>query len=445
MEDTKDMDYVEETESGLTFGEILKVILKRVWWVLGAAAVCLVVLTLVMQLWYNKNQQYYALSYEIVYPDSASGKYPNGSDLFAEESISYRTLADIKEGKYSTLEPDEFKGIDVEDMYVNDNISVSETVEKGADGNVKRTYLLTVKSKYFGSDSQARSFMRTVARYPLTRVKSIMAEKEFGVYLTTAYSYANTYEEKINALVSQKNYIEEEYTKLKGYGELADVGIASLHNLFTSAQQNDLRAHINAEKYVFDTETYKAEAATQKASLSLQIENNNKIIEALRGEQKNGSTAPETDPYDERIASLTQQNGELQNRIKTIDDTLAAIEKYSDENSEESKAKQAFDSQLDGYYNQLVDAAETLKTVSVSIYNENSRVVYSSNKLEKQGGIHWVIAAVLGAVVGCVVSGIVICIIDLPKYKRGKLAAAEGAEKSEESAESAEKSEPDAE
>ena len=261
------------------------------------------------------------------------------------------------------------------------------------------------------------------------------------MYLKTAFSYSNTYEEKINALVSHKNYIEEEYTKLKDYGELADVGIASLHNLFTSAQQSDLRAHITAEKYVYDTETYKAEAATQKASLSLQIENNNKIIEALRGEQKNGSTAPETDPYDERIASLTQQNGELQNRIKTIDDTLAAIEKYSDENSEESKAKYAFDSQLDGYYNQLVDAAETLKTVSVTVYNDNSRVVYSSNKLEKQGGIHWVLAAVLGAVLGCVVSGVVICIIDLPKYKRGKLAA-EGTEKSEEGAE---KSEPDAE
>lgn len=444
MEDTKEMDYVEETESGLTLGEIFKVIFRRVWWVLGAAAVCLVVLTLVMQLWYNKNHQYYSLSYEIVYPDSASGKYPNGSDLFAEESISYGTLTDIKNGKYSTLEPDEFKNIDVGDMCVNDNISISEKVERGADGNVKRTYLLTVKSKYFGSDSQARTFMRTVAKYPLTRVKTIMAEKEFGVYLSTAYSYANTYEEKINALVSQKNYIEEEYTKLKGYGELADVGIASLHNLFTTAQQNDLRAHISAEKYVYDKETYKAEAATQKASLELQIENNNKVIEALRDEQKNASTTAETDPYDERIASLTQQNGELKNRIDTITQTLSAIEEYSNEASEKYAAKQAFDAQLEGYYNQLVEAAETLKTVSVTVYNDNSRVVYSSNKLEKQGGIHWILAAVLGAVIGFVVASAVICIIDLPKYKRGKLAA-EGVEKSEEGEKKVEKSEPDAE
>lgn len=440
MEETKDMEYAEETESGLTLGEILKVIFRRVWWVLGAAAVCLVVLTLVMQLWYNKKEQYYSVSYELVYPDSSSGKYPNGSDLFAEESISLKTLTDIKGGKYTPLEPDKFKGIDVKDMYVNDNISVAETVARGEDGNVKRTYVLTVKSKYFGSDAQAHAFIRTVAEYPVSRVNSIMADKEFGVYLFT-YDAAPTYEAKISALISQKNYIEDEYTKLKGYGELADKGIASLRNIFTSAQQNDLRAHITAENYVFDTDAYKAEAGTQKASLQLQIENNNKVIEALRDEQKNASTTAETDPYDDRIAALTQQNGELKNRIDTIDETLSAIEKYTDATSEKYTAKQAFDAQLDGYYNQLVEAAETLKTVSVNVYNENSRVVYSSNKLEKQGGMHWLLAAVLGAVIGLAVSAVVICIIDLPKYKRSKLAPESNAK----SEEDVEKNAPEAE
>lgn len=434
------MDYVEERDGGLTLGDIFKVIFRRVWWVIGAAAVCLVVLTLVMQLWYNKNQQYYSIGYELVYPDSSSGKYPNGSDLFAEESISLKTLTDIQSGKYTPLEPDKFKGVNIKDMYVNDNISVIETLKKGEDGNVKRTYVLTVKSKYFDSDAQARAFMRTVAEYPVNRVNSIMADKEFGVYLST-YANALTYEERINALINQKSYIEGEYNKLKGYGELADKGIASLRNIFTSAQQSDLKAHITAEKYVYDTDAYKAEAGTQKASLQLQIDNNTKVIEALRDEQKNASTTAETDPYDDRIAALTQQNGELKNRIDTIDETLSAIEKYTDATSEKYTAKQAFDAQLDGYYNQLEDAAETLKTVSVSVYNDNSRVVYSSNKLEKQGGMHWAIAAVLGAVIGFVIASVVICIIDLPKYRRGKLVA-DGAVKKEEEAE---RTSPDAE
>ncbi|MDE6690773.1 MAG: hypothetical protein K2K04_02270, partial [Clostridia bacterium] len=177
--ETKEVESMEEKDNGLTLSDILKVIFRRVWWVIGAAAICLVVVTLVMQLWYNKNQQYYTLGYELIYPDSGSGKYPNGSDLFAEESISLGTLTDIKNGKYSTLEPDEFKGIDVSGMHVNDHISVIETVEKGVDGNIKRTYALTVKSKYFGSDAQARAFLRTVAEYPVYRVNNIMADKEY--------------------------------------------------------------------------------------------------------------------------------------------------------------------------------------------------------------------------------------------------------------------------
>ena len=66
--------------------DILKVIFKRIWWVLGATAACLLIVVLVTQLWYNKRQQFYSVSYEIVYPDSTSGKYPDGSDLLATPS-----------------------------------------------------------------------------------------------------------------------------------------------------------------------------------------------------------------------------------------------------------------------------------------------------------------------------------------------------------------------
>lgn len=40
--------------------------------------------------------------------------------------------------------------------------------------------------------------------------------------------------------------------------------------------------------------------------------------------------------------------------------------------------------------------------------------------------MHWLIAAVLGAVLGFVLSAIVVLIVDLPKYRRNMLAAATG-------------------
>ena len=97
MEDTK------EVENGLTVGDVFKIIFKRIWWVLGATLVCLAVLLMITELWYNKREQYYLISYDIVYPDIASGKYPDGSDLIVSDSISHETLTDIKNGVYSRV------------------------------------------------------------------------------------------------------------------------------------------------------------------------------------------------------------------------------------------------------------------------------------------------------------------------------------------------------
>ena len=413
-------------ERGLTLGEIFKVIFKRIWWVLGATVLGLIAAVLISELWYNRETEYYTVSYEIVYPDSGSGKYPDGSDLFAEESISLTTLSDIKNGRYSESNPDEFKGIDVNDMYVDDGISISERVVRSEDGNIKRTYTLTVKAKYFSSQPQAHAFMRTVADYPVNRVKSIMTDKDYVASLS-GYGDAPTYDEKISALIAQKNYLESEYSKLSAYGDKAATGIASLRNIFTASQQSEIKAHITAFRYVLNPETYKNGAAAETASLNKQIEDNKKIIEDLRAEQKNSNISSDTsstviDPYEDRIAAIIENNGKLQNRIDEINETLTAIESYTAEGAQKD-AKQAFDARIDEIRAQLEEAADSLKTVSVSIYNDNSRAVFSSNKIEPQGGLHWAASVILGALVGCILSSIVVCIIDVPRYKRSKLAA----------------------
>lgn len=422
MEDTK------EVENGLTVGDVFKIIFKRIWWVLGATLVCLAVLLMITELWYNKREQYYSISYDIVYPDIASGKYPDGSDLIVSDSISHETLTDIKNGVYSKENPDEFKNIDVDNMYSNDGISVSDKVVKGDGGNVKVSCTLTVKAKYFGSVTQARTFLRTVAEYPVNRVKSAMTEKDHVAHLT-GYNDAPTYDEKISALTSQKNYLESEYTKLSAYGEKAAAGIASLRNIFTASQQSEIKSHITAFKYVLSPETYKDGAAAEIAALNKQIEDNKKIIAELRTEQSKANTPADgtpvvTDPYEERIAAIIENSGKLKNRIDEINETLAAIEIYTAEGAEKD-AKQAFDKRIDDIRIQLEQAAQTLKSVSVSIYSDNSRTVFSNNKLEKEGGIHWAISAVLGALLGLVVSSIVVYFVGVSKYKREKFAAAQ--------------------
>ncbi|MDE7163405.1 MAG: hypothetical protein K2O44_04925 [Clostridia bacterium] len=413
-----------EEDNGLSFMEILKVIFKRIWWVLGATAVGLLIAVLVTQLWYNKRVQFFEVNYEIVYPDSANGKYPDGSDLLASDAISLTMLTAIRDGAYSTEDAEEFKSIDVEEMLTEDDISISEEITQTAGGGIKRTYKLTVSAKYFTSDAQAVSFIRTVAAYPVKRVNSIIDTKEYGLYFSV-YEDAKSYDAKMEALLSQKTYLESEYTKLNNYGSTVEVNLASLHNIFTAEQQQALTDNITANYYVYDTESYKANADTREKALRAQQEDNSNIIK--EEVNKRGDSNPNeanTNPYDQIIADLVRKNAEIENEILAIGETKTAIEKYTQEGTDEYKAKQAFDAQLEKYRTDLSTATEALKAVSKTIYGDNSRVIFATNKIKRQGGTGTIVSALIGAVAGLLVSAVVVCIIDLPKYKKRKLAGA---------------------
>lgn len=417
-----------EEDNGLSFMEILKVIFKRIWWVLGATAACLLIVVLVTQLWYNKRVQYFSVNYEIVYPDSASGKYPDGSDLLVSDAISLNTLSAIKNGEYSAEDPDEFKSVDVEKMLADDGISIAEEVTQNPGGSIKRSYTLTVSAKYFQNDEQAVEFIRNVAIYPVKRVFSILDTKEYGLYFSV-YDAAKSYDAKIEALLAQKNYLESEYNKLKNYGSTVEVNIASLHNLFTTEQRQALADRITANYYVFDTESYIDNAAARKKALNNQITDNLKIIGDE--EEKRGNSNPNdvnTNPYDQIIAELIRKNAELENEIKTIGATEDAIKLYTTEGTDDYTKKQTFDAQLEKYRTDLFKATEELKTVSKSIYSTNSRVIFASNRIGRQGGTGAVVAALLGAVIGLLVSAVIVCIVDVPKYKKQKLARASAPE-----------------
>ncbi|MDE6373096.1 MAG: hypothetical protein K2L72_01210, partial [Clostridia bacterium] len=350
-----------EEDNGLTVGEVFKVIFKRIWWVVGAAAICVLVLVLVTQLWYNKTKQYYSVSYEIVYPDSASGKYPNGNEFIIADSISLETLTDIKNGKYSADNPDEFKNVDVEKMLEKDDVTVSQTMVRAEDDTVRRTYTLTVMAKYFSSEEQAVGFIKTVASYPVNRVNEIIAEREYWINLTT-YENAQTYEDKISALQLQKDYLQSSYNMLRVYDNHIDVKLAELYNLFTNVQKQALTDRLATNFYVLNTKAYIANAEYRKAFLNKSIEENQVIIEALKeerdkaqatqsGQSSNATTFAAdifdqdviTNAYDYRIAALTATNANYRNEIENIDKTLGEINKYTQEGTPEYAAKQEFD------------------------------------------------------------------------------------------------------
>ena len=427
----------------MTLGEIFKVALKRIWWIVGATALALIIVVLVTQLWYNKGAQTYSLQYDIIYPYSDNGKYPDGSDFLSADIISLDTLNAVKQ------RGELFSGLDVEKMVGEDDISIESASSQGVHGSFVRSFKFKVVSKYFRSEKQAVAFMQAVATYPIDRVNEIIDGKNYGVYFV-AYENAGTYQDKIDALLSQKDYIVTSYENLSDYGDAVKVNLARLGNIFTTQEQQLLCDEISTNLYVLNPERYIVECEHTMEAISKQMAENQKIIDALikaRDNEWEGSQlsraavqddASEVDKwnsYDAKIAEYVVKNTELQNQYDEIVSTKEKAKKCLVEGSAEYTAKKAFDEKLEGYCNALKEATETLKSVSKKIYRDNSRVIYSGNKVQLDGGIGAVLGAVLGAVIGLIVSVVVVLIIDLPKYKRAKLLAECAAKKSQDGTE----------
>lgn len=424
-------------EYGITLGEICRIIFRRVWWVIGVTAAFLLITVLLVQFWYNPNNRQYTVSYNIRFPDSSSGLYPDGTPLRVTDSVLLGSLTEIKSGTYSEGEENapDFSDIDIEDMVENDAISLTavttETSDSGESG--WSGYRLTVSYKYFKDSAQAVAFIKKIAEYPIDKAQYIVENALYN-YNLTQYDVGTTYEAKIAALINQKNYVMSIYDFIKNnYGETyrplgaSDKTITDYINeastIFDSRIQSAYYNTVTANYYVWDTETYKLTANASIEATRIEIANNEAIVSALEEKiaelDKNGTAFDQIEAYHEKIASYVERNTQLETSIKTTEETLAKIEIYeNDPQAVEDKAE--FDAQLDSTRAQLATLTETAKSLRIATYQNESMVLYVNNMIETEGGINILVAAVVGAVLGFIIVSVVILIKDMPEYKRRK-------------------------
>lgn len=424
-------------EYGITLGEICRIIFRRVWWVIGVTAAFLLITVLLVQFWYNPNNRQYTVSYNIRFPDSSSGLYPDGTPLRVTDSVLLGSLTEIKSGTYSEGEENapDFSDIDIEDMVENDAISLTAVTTEASDSGEAgwSGYRLTVSYKYFKDSAQAVAFIKKIAEYPIDKAQYIVENALYN-YNLTQYDVGTTYEAKIAALINQKNYVMSIYDFIKNnYGETyrplgaSDKTITDYINeastIFDSRIQSAYYNTVTANYYVWDTETYKLTANASIEATRIEIANNEAIVSALEEKiaelDKNGTAFDQIEAYHEKIASYVERNTQLETSIKTTEETLAKIEIYeSDPQAVEDKAE--FDAQLDSTRAQLATLTETAKSLRIATYQNESMVLYVNNTIETEGGINILVAAVVGAVLGFIIVSVVILIKDMPEYKRRK-------------------------
>ncbi len=424
-------------EYGITLGEICRIIFRRVWWVIGVTAAFLLITVLLVQFWYNPNNRQYTVSYNIRFPDSSSGLYPDGTPLRVTDSVLLGSLTEIKSGTYSEGEENapDFSDIDIEDMVENDAISLTAVTTEASDSGEAgwSGYRLTVSYKYFKDSAQAVAFIKKIAEYPIDKAQYIVENALYN-YNLTQYDVGTTYEAKIAALINQKNYVMSIYDFIKNnYGETyrplgaSDKTITDYINeastIFDSRIQSAYYNTVTANYYVWDTETYKLTANASIEATRIEIANNEAIVSALEDKiaelDKNDTAFDQIEAYHEKIASYVERNTQLETSIKTTEETLAKIEIYeSDPQAVEDKAE--FDAQLDSTRAQLATLTETAKSLRIATYQNESMVLYVNNTIETEGGINILVAAVVGAVLGFIIVSVVILIKDMPEYKRRK-------------------------
>ncbi|MGN0813908.1 MAG: hypothetical protein ACI4MH_01595 [Candidatus Coproplasma sp.] len=444
----------EMEEKSISIGEIIKVIFKKVWWVVGVTAAFMLVFVLVVQLWYNHNSQEYKLSYNMYFPGMSSGTYPDGTTYRMYDLVSEDVLLDIQQNSNGELD-----SVDISKMVANDGISIERvTIAADESKNIQADEYITVSvsTKYFKDADQAAVLLKAIANYPINYTKTSLENLTYDANLRYYENeYYVDYEGKIDYLTAQRNYLLGMYDSLIGatnsdynvsyvnsLGAITTETLAQYRSIcamvLNDVQLSELKSELSAERYQYDAERYISIANNQKTVLNtergyLVTEKNQLTTErdALYNSivSSGGSVTTiiiELESYNNRIIELTSEINKIDVQLAEIDKNLAAIENI------DSEKEAAFNAKLDTYYTQLQEQTKIFKTVRMNVYDEEAYVRIRTNKIVAEGGLNIILAALIGAILGFVAVCVVICIIDVPKYlKERDGVSAEGAKENE--------------
>ena len=112
----------ENTQEGLTFSEIWRMVLHRIWYVLGAAALVTLIAVLVVCFAVNPDARSYSMEFSLVFPTGSEDSYPDGEPFFYQTMISAANLNEAKKDEMLT-------DINTDKMVRDNKISIeAETV-----------------------------------------------------------------------------------------------------------------------------------------------------------------------------------------------------------------------------------------------------------------------------------------------------------------------------
>lgn len=428
-----------ENQEGITFGDIFHIIRKRLWVVIAVTLACALLFFCLVQFLYNPGNRDYRFSYLISFPGLSDSVYPDGSAYRATDMISQEALQSVKERG-----GEDFSSVDIEKMVEDGEITIAQqSAGKDASSSLKEdvNVTLTVSGKYFSSAEQAREFLKEIAYYSIDQIQKLVSDISYDTYLKGFMDQnAETYEQKVNYLISQRTYLLNMYDSLislknKYYivSVLDDAGVQIAQTLdayqknceavFNDSAQKNMLDELEVNGYIFNLASYKEELKGREevlkgqiSNIDSQIENYQAILEKYEQESNEGLITS----VQNKILDLTNEKVSLQLELTKVESDLALTEEANQERNRN------FETRLNMYYEQLEKQTQILKSVRTQFYEKESYLLVQNSKFVVENGFSPILAAVGGLVVGFFAVDVIVCLIDYPKYKKEKYGSVPG-------------------
>ncbi len=429
----------EEEKGALTIGDFFKVLFRRKWIILAVTLAALIVGTLIIELAVNPARITYQMYFTMEYPGKSS-VYPDGTTFRFQDMVSLEYMQAVKDSD------EQFANIDVEKISENDGVTINSTsVLKDDDTSSSSLttneklyeYWFVAEAKYFPDADTANAFLRALAAYPAEYTKTSLEKVSFTKNLLSYDSDSvKRYEEKLNILNNQYNYLVGQYEALiSSFGDnlvinekSLSVWLNELQTAYGSYDRESLNDRLSRYGYTFTDKVF--DETTDDLVHELQIntkaiENDKDLYTQLVG--TSGTTAETT--LLTKISELEARNENILYTLNfrgiTVDESDANLWTWTP--NETSAAyinfttkSEEFGKELDKIKITLEEQAVICKDVVAAAYGQQSRVLFASSKLEEIDSIGIIMAVIISLLIGLVASAVVVLIVDMPAYSRNK-------------------------
>lgn len=432
---------MEEEESGIKWGAVFAVIKKRLIFIIAIAVVAALVAGLLTGFVFNAGKDTYTLSFDLKSP-SGEGSLPDGTAFSVQNLVYSGNLQKVKDSN------EMFAGLDIGilssgDITITDNNRAVEGEEERPAADAR--YTITAKESCFDSYEQADEFMHAVAESFVTLTQEALNGRNYSAW-EQSYTLAPDYDERINVLRSQYNYVLSVYDGLIATRAYADFEVDGYTVEQHRAQAaGDISTRLTAlgneqsiSAYVLGDSNnavlYEAkELERQKQVNTAKIEALKKEIEDLLTKYGPLISASQLDTFESfhaDIASLTQRNVEIDDQLERLYTSIGYVEqegKWVTGTGQLSKAPQTFTDEMEALRTRIAADTQTMSKVVSAVYSGFTAAEFRQAGAEvTSGGTNTIFVTVAAFVVAAFAAA---CVFALAGYR--KQVSAEEAAQSE--------------